>query len=361
MDKLYKQLQSVGFFEQEYTLEKLKALGNPLETLSSVIDFEMFRDLLETNLYNVGQHSKAGARPFDVILMFKIMLLQRFYNLGDESIEYQIKDRISFRHFLGITSVDAVPDSRTIWLFREKLSKSDIVEKLFETFNTHLCTIGLDFKEGKIIDASFVVCPRQKITKEEKEQIKSGKGKELWKEEPHKKCHKDIDAGWTVKNMIPYYGYKNHIKVDNKSKLINTYVVTNASVHDSDTPRELLTEKDKGQKVYADSAYSGLGYLFERKEVIKEVCSKGQRCHPLTEEQKLENRRISKTRARVEHVFGFMEGAMHGLTCRLIGLPRAKVVVGLVNLFYNMFRFEQLVRYELCGIQKSDFIHSHNQ
>lgn len=359
MEKQYKHLKSVGFFEQEYTLDKLKALGNPLETLSLVIDFEMFRDLLETNLYNIGRHSQAGARPFDVILMFKIMLLQRFYGLSDEAVEYQIKDRISFRHFLGITSVDAVPDSRTIWLFREKLCKSDVVEKLFENFNAHLCTVGLDFKEGKIIDASFVVCPRQKITKEEKEQIKSGKGKELWKEKPHKKCHKDIDAGWTVKNGIPYYGYKNHIKVDNKSKLINTYVVTNASVHDSDAPRDLLTEKDKGQKVYGDSAYSGLGYLFERKEVTKEVCSKGQRCHPLTEEQKLKNKRISKTRARVEHVFGFMEGAMHGLTCRLIGLTRAKVVVGLVNLFYNMFRFEQIVRYELCGIQKSDFVRNH--
>lgn len=360
MGKSYKQLKSVGFFEQEYTLDKLKALGNPLETLSLLIDFEMFRDLLETNLYNVGRDSQAGARPFDVILMFKIMFLQRFYGLSDESVEYQIKDRVSFRHFLGITSVDSVPDSRTIWLFREKLCKSDIVENLFEKFNSHLRALGLDFKEGKIIDASFVVCPRQKITKEEKDQIKAGKGKDLWKEEPHKKCHKDIDAGWTVKNGIPYYGYKNHIKVDNKSKLINTYVVTSASVHDSDAPRDLLTENDKGQKVYGDSAYSGLGYLFERKGVIKEVCSKGQRSHPLTEEQKSENKRISKNRARVEHVFGFMEGAMHGLTCRLIGLTRAKVIVGLINLFYNMCRFEQIVRYELCGIQKRDFIHNQN-
>ena len=112
--------------------------------------------------------------------------------------------------------------------------------------------------------------------------------------------------------------------------------------------------------MYGDSAYSGLGYLFERKGVIKEVCSKGQRSHPLTEEQKSENKRISKNRARVEHVFGFMEGAMHGLTCRLIGLTRAKVIVGLINLFYNMCRFEQIVRYELCGIQKRDFIHNQN-
>lgn len=135
MGKQYKELKSVSFFEQEYTLEKLKALENPLETLSLLIDFGMFRDLLVTNLYNVGRHSRAGARPFDVILMFKIMLLKRFYGLSDESVEYQIKDRISFRHFLGTTSVDAVPDSRTIWLFREKLSKSDIVEKLFEDFS----------------------------------------------------------------------------------------------------------------------------------------------------------------------------------------------------------------------------------
>lgn len=74
---------------------------------------------------------------------------------------------------------------------------------------------------------------------------------------PHKLCQKDIDARWTKKNFVTFFGYKNHIKADTKTKLIEEYVVTDASVHDSQVIEELLNEKDKGQPLYADSAYGG--------------------------------------------------------------------------------------------------------
>jgi len=87
--------------------------------------------------------------------------------------------------------------------------------------------------------------------------IKEGRGDELWNGQPHKKRHKDIDARWTKKNNETFYGYKNHAKVDNKSKFIDKYKVTDASVHDSQPLDDLLTEEDKGQNLYADSAYTG--------------------------------------------------------------------------------------------------------
>jgi IS5 family transposase len=54
-----------------------------------------------------------------------------------------------------------------------------------------------------------------------------------WKENPHKLAQKDVDARWTKKNNNVFYGYKSHIKADTKTKLIEEYIVTDASMHDS--------------------------------------------------------------------------------------------------------------------------------
>ena len=109
-----------------------------------------------------------------------------------------------------------------------------------------------------MIDASFVEAPRQRSTRKENQHIKeTGTAPADCKEKPHKLCQKDIDARWTKKNHTTFYGYKNHIKSDVKTKLIEEFEVTDASVHDSRATEKLLTEKDEGQPLYADSAYTG--------------------------------------------------------------------------------------------------------
>ncbi len=134
--------------------------------------------------------------------------------------------------------------------------------------------------------------------------------------------------------------------MDNKSKLIKKYEVTDASVHDSQPLKDVLEESDKGQDIYGDSAYTGQ----KQEETISKyqmnnlVNEKGYRNTPLTEEQKENNRKKSKTRARIEHAFGFMEQSMNGLFVRSIGIKRAKGIIGLINFTYNLFRYEQLVR-----------------
>lgn len=342
----YKVTGKKGLFDEHETAEKLSSIGNPLERLDLAIDFEMFRSTLENGLLNTDKKSNAGAKPFDVVTMFKILILQRFYGLADKQIEYQIHDRLSFKKFLGLESGDKVPDEKTIWLFRETLTKKGIIEKIFEEFTLFLESKELIVNEGKMIDASFTVAPRQRNTKEENKMIKEGRGDELWNEKPKKKSHKDIDARWTKKNGETFYGYKNHAKVDAKSKLIDNYVVTDASVHDSQALDTLLTEKDKGQALYADSAYTGEEQekTIKRHELINKVHEKGYRNKPLTEEQKQNNKSKSKIRARVEHVFGFMEQSMKGLQLKSIGLDRATGIIGLINLTYNIFRFEQIIR-----------------
>jgi len=345
----YKIKGEKGLFDEQFTIERLSSIGNPLEKISNVIDFETFRATLESKLLNIEKKNNAGAKPYDVVMMFKIMILQRYYGLGDTQVEYQIIDRLSFKKFLGLESGDKVPDEKTVWLFRENLTKSGVIELLFKQFIKFLEDNGLIFNEGKLVDASFTIAPRQRNTREENDKIKKGEGKDLWIDQPNKRKHKDIDARWTKKNGEKYYGYKNHAKVDSRSKFIKKFAVTDASVHDSQPLDDLLDKSDKGQPLYGDSAYTGE----KQKKVIRKnrlknkVHEKGYRGKPLTDKQKAKNKIKSKTRVRVEHVFGFMEQSMNGLAVKSVGIVRATGIIGLINLTYNLFRFEQIERLNL--------------
>lgn len=347
---------NTNLFEEDITINRLSSIGNPLEQLSSLIDFEQFRPTLETVLVKDDCKTAAGRAQFDSVLMFKILLLKRYYGLGDTGIEYQIVDRTSFRKFLGISTVDEIPVDKTIWHYQEVLTNAGAFDKLFDDFNAVLLSKGLFFNEGQIVDASFVEAPRQRNSREENKQIKAGNGNQLWnpeegdtedvkKHKRNKKRHKDIDARWTQKGGVDYYGYKAHAKVDKKTKLIKKHLTTPANVHDSQMIGQLLDETDKGQTVHLDSGYAGQDNIIKGKEVIPIICEKGCRYKKLTQEQIDSNHEKSKIRCRVEHVFGFIEQSMHGSYVRTIGLVRAKASVALMCLIYNMFRYIQIHNY----------------
>lgn len=185
--------------------------------------------------------------------------------------------------FLDLTMADNIPDSRTVWAFREQITNPGLVEQLFNLFFSELDKLGLIVNEGKIIDASFVEVPRQRNTRAENEQIKKGETPESFNKNPHRKSHKDVDARWTRKNNVNYSGYKSHVKSDAESKLITKYMVTDASVHDSNATAPLLDENDKGEPFYADSAYTDEPQekIIAGKEMINQVCEKGYRNKPL--------------------------------------------------------------------------------
>ena len=340
--KQFKRHSDYGFFDQDIRLSKLSQLGDPLQRLNRGIDFEIFRSLLEQHLVKASK-GKGGRPPYDYVLMFKILILQRYYNLSDDQAAYQINDRMSFMRFLNLTIADDIPDSNTIWLFSEPLTDLHLVKSFFDLFQSQLEKLGLMVHEGKIIDASFVEATRQRNSRENNQQIKEGKGESLWIDEPNKKRQKDIDARWTKKNNQHYYGYKNHAKVDAGSKLIARYEITDASVHDSQALDALLDKKqDKAQELYAESAYADQQEILEKHQVKDHIHEKGYKNKPLTDTQKESNRRKSKVRVRVEHVFGFMEHSMGSMYYKKVGKSRADTVIGLMNLTYNMFRKIQL-------------------
>ena len=170
--KRFKRHRDYGFWDQDIRLSKLSQLGDPLERLNKGIDFEMFRDLLEEKLTKETQ-GVGGRPPYDYVMMFKVMILQRYYNLSDDQVEFQINDRMSFMRFLNLSIADDIPDSKTVWHFRERLTDLDMVEELFVLFLKELDKLGLIVNEGKIIDASFVETPRQRNSREENKQIKT--------------------------------------------------------------------------------------------------------------------------------------------------------------------------------------------
>ncbi len=331
-------------------MEKLSKIGDPLERLNAVMEWEMLRPVLTKHVSRKEPTEKGGRPPYDPVMMFKILVLERLYGLSDDQAEYQINDRLSFKRFLGLGMGEPVPDAKTIWKFRNDLSQTeDAIRELFLLFDEELEKEGLITHKGTIIDATFVDVPRQRNNRKENETIKNGKTPEEWTapEKAAKLAQKDTDARWAKKNDETHYGYKDHVKCDAESKLITNFGVTDASVHDSQVCLELVDETDR--VLYADSGYTGALIREGLPEgCVGEICEKGTKGHPLTEEQKAENKRKSKTRCRIEHIFGFMTNSFGGIFIRSIGFMRAWVNIGLMNLAYNFSRYAFLKRRKPC-------------
>jgi len=330
-----------GLFDWQNRFEKLNKNGDPLVKLNKVIQWDSFRETLEK--VRAGEKkNNAGAKPYDVVLMFKVVILQSLYNLSDEAIEYQILDRLSFMRFLGLRLGSRVPDAKTIWLFREQLTEAGLAGELFRKFEGFLGESEFAARKGQIIDASIVPAPQQRNSREENTRIKQGEIPQAWEEA--KRRQKDTDAQWTKRNGKRYYGYKNHVNVDVKHKLIRTYPVTDAAVHDSRVFDGLLEETNTSAEAYADSAYRSEEsiQLLQKRRFRERLQRKGRRNRRLTAREKHGNKTRAKIRSRIEHVFGVMVMMAGNLIVRTIGIIRARAKIGLRNLAYNINRYALL-------------------
>ena len=248
--------------------------------------------------------------------------------------------------FLGIDLGGTVPDAKTVWLFREQLREAKVFDQLFERFHRALATQVIKLSSGQIVDASFVEAPRQRNTREENETVKEGAVPARWTKNPAKLRQKDIDARWTQKNNEDHFGYKSHVSVDRKTKLVIREQATPANVHDSQVFEGLLGKaRERGRDVWADSAYRSCEHerRLKRRGFRSHVHEKGSRGHPLTEVQQRRNRTKSRVRVRVEHVFATMT-QMGGMLVRSIGLERMRTWSTMKALTYNLKRLEALIR-----------------
>ena len=334
----------ISFFDETNRLEKLTELGDTLQQLNAIVNWHIFTAVLDKAIPRID-NGKGGRPPLDNLLMFKVLVIKRLYNLSFDQTEYQINDRISFMRFLGFGIGNSVPDAKTIWLYEDLLSKSEAGKKLFDLFFEAIAAKGYVTRAGSIVDASFIEAPKRKNTKEQREALKRGERPHEWcdSECPQKLIQRDTDATWTKKGNEAHFGYKDTVKVDLDSKLITDFRVTTASTNDAKAAEGIFNEQDN--VAYGDSAYPNMGLP---EGVVNMISEKGNRNHPLTEEQKLSNHQKAKHRCRVEHVFAGMVQMVGGTNIRCKNLNRATFNISMLNLLYNMRRVASLNR--MCTV-----------
>lgn len=307
----------------------------------------------QQELWEQRQRSKTGRRPFDTLLMLKIVFLGVLYRWSDRDTAFHVEDSATVKRFIGIDPKQNLKISRqVIWKYREIFVKTKLWESLFSWHQAHLRKHGLIGDGPLILDGSFVEAPKQRNTRAENQLIKEGKGQGLWYYHPHKRRHKEIDARWAKKNQETHYGYKIHALAEGTSKFIVYIRTTAASVHDSKVLDSILNDvEDAGKLFYADSAYSGANHIETIKSfgLIPEVCIHAQANKPLTERQKADNREKSRVRCRIEHIFGFIENSMGGSFVRCVGFLRANSYQWATALAYNLCREETLMYLKEVG------------
>lgn len=335
-----------GFFDQEYRLEKI-AIKDPLEILSTKVNWEQFRKKIEKAYENID-YSQGGRPPYDRLMMFKILILQEYYGLSDDQIEFQLLDRLSFQKFIGQGLHDTVPDAKTIWLYRQTLTEARTLDELFVYLKRQLEGYGLIAKKGVMVDASFAHVPVQRNTPDENDQLKNDETPD-WSE--NKMRQKDTDANWTKKGGQSHYGYKQHIKADVESKIVTNFEVTSASEHDSQLLNNLLESSDQGQSLYGDSAYMSEKIIAELadKGIKQKILAKGYRNTELTKKERERNQRLSSKRCRVEHIFGWIK-QKSGRLIRGIGIKRVTARITLRLFIYNLSRATFLIKDRKRGL-----------
>jgi len=343
-----------GFFDADERLKQLSAAGDPLERLAAVVDFELFRPDLETAL-DRSDRSKGGRPPYDAVLMFRVLVLQTLYSLSDDQTEYQLRDRLSFMRFVGLELHDAVPDAKTIWLYRERLVRAGTIEALFERFDRALRDAGYLAMGGQIVDATVVEARRPRLTDDEKTTVRGGGVPDHWSKARARQI--DRDGRWTIKRgrkrppkpgqrrdagveiAVPAFGYKNHIGIDRAHGFVRRYRVTHAAAHDGRQLHDLLDRDNTASSVWADTAYRSKANIaaLERRGLVPEFQHRKPRGRPMPEPVRRGNAARGRIRAHVEHVFAGQKHRM-GLVVRTIGMVRAKARIGLANIVYNMQR-----------------------
>lgn len=215
--------------------ERIAELGDRLGEVEKMIDWEKFRPIIKELYIN---NTEMGGRPnLDEVLMIKMMVLQQWHGLSDPELERQANDRISFRQFLGYP--EKIPDRSTIWLFRERLSKSGKDSLIWDELQRQLDLKGLTIKKGMIQDATFIRSDPGHET------VDTPRGKEA-------KTRRNKDGTWTKKGGKSHFGYKLHAILDRNYDLIRRICTTTASVHDSQ-----IDLSGEGEIVYRDRGYQG--------------------------------------------------------------------------------------------------------
>lgn len=328
-------MKTLTDFALRQKYEKVRGLGDRLELMKQQIDWEHFRPII-TSVFK--DNKVFGGRPHtDEIVVVRALLLQAWYGLSDPELEFQINDRLSFRNFLGFP--ESVPDFCTIWKIRERLKEAGVYEQIWAELQRQLDVKGYSIKKGVIQDAAFIESDvGRKRQYKEKKAKKEGKDIEYSEKQ---KSHIDHDATYSIKHGQVHYGYKSHVKLDVKHKLIREVEVTTASVHDGQI--NLIEEGDVA--AYRDKAYVGSTVPLG---VANKTLLKKSKLKKLNGGQQKRNKSISKIRAPGERLFAVIKRIFNGEHTLVKTLRRVKIKEFFKAFAYNLYQLVTLKRAELA-------------
>ena len=298
---------------EEYRI--VKKLGDKLAEIDALIDWEAFRPIVR-GLYTNG--TEKGGRPnTDEVVMVKMLVLQQWNGLSDPEIERQVADRISFRKFLGFP--ETIPDFTTVWLFREKLSKTGKDTEIWRMLQMQLDAMGLKVKKGVIQDATFITAD-------------PGHAKADTPRGDDAKTRRSKEGTWMKKGAKSSFGFKLHAKTDMDFGLIRDIRTTTASVHDSQ-----VDLSEPGEVSYRDRGYFGApckGFNATMKRSV--------RGHPISIRDKMRNSRISRKRSPGERPFAVISTVFNSAHVRVTTVARVAVKMIFSALCFDLYQLKTL-------------------
>jgi IS5 family transposase len=309
----------------------VRRLGDRLLYIRDHIDWKPFRRLV-ASVFN--DNDKTGGRPHtDELVVVRALLLQGWYGLSDEELEYMCNDRLSFRNFLGYP--DRIPDFTTVWKIRERLQQAGIDQKIWDEIQRQLIDKGYNLKKGVIQDATFIDADQgKKRIQEEKKAEKAGEKIEYTEKQ---QAHQDKDGTFAKKGLNLHYGYKDHIKTDVGYGFIRKMAVTSANVNDC-----LVQLVQKGDiKAYRDKGYF---HAPLPKGVLNGTLFRTPRGRVMPSRTSFRNRMLAKVRGLVERPFAVIKRVFHGDRTFVKTLERVRIkemFKGIAYNLYNLFSWEK--------------------
>jgi len=302
-----------------------------LDKINKVINWQALVNIVQ--VIDKSNTDKGGRKPLPFDWKVKMLFLQYAFNLGDEELEDQLIDRLSFQKFVGINFDQEIPDFTTLWYFKEALIQHKLMDRIFSSINHQLELHGLILKKGTIADATIIESDNKPLSKQKREALENKPSVQI-----------DTEAKSTEKNGKKYFGYKGHIGVDVESKLIRKRKFTPASVHDSQAFEDMLSGDEKS--IWADKAYPTDQHkrIARTVGIFYGVLDKKKKGKELSGKQQKRNKHKSSVRAAVEHPFAFMRKKLKMGLAMAKNMARNALRFDMNCILYNVLRADWLLK-----------------
>ena len=319
-----KRVGQLGFLDGEMARRRSRG-PDRLTRISALIDWDGIALVLAPVEPKATGKGKAG---WPTLVLFRALLLQRWYDLSDEALEEALADRLSFQRFCGLSVSDDIPDHSTVWRFRERLGEARLIEPLFAEMQRQLEGHGVLVKRGTLIDATLMQAAARRPRMNEDKVSKT-----------------DPDARFGTNNERRRYefGYKAHIGMDAGSCLVRTQALTPANAQEISQAQALIAGDE--EEVLADRGYDArsLHAHLDERGIADGVMRRGYRGQPLSPEEVARNHEIAPRRRHVEKVFGTLK-RIYGLR-RLpyFNAARNAACLAFALIGYNLRRLDRII------------------